>query len=300
MSSQNSIERNGNAGARKGSVQVVGTFRESDLSRSHPLTGALADLRREPAVDRLDLAGLEDTEIIDLLAAAAGHDMEDEGVALAHALRRETGGNPFFLVEVVRHLAETGAFVQDDDGRWVLSVDLDALGLPSSVREVVAHRVARLGESTEQALGVASVIGLEVLSRVLDADEDRLLDLLEGAIGAGLLDESEQVGGHYRFVHALIQHTLYQELSTTRRQRAHQRVAEALEAGGAVDDTRVAELARHWTAATRPADGTKALHYLYRPSSCRDARTRSTNRPAVPSWSGWAPPSTRRACPSTG
>ncbi len=249
-------------------VQVVGTFRESDLSRSHPLTGALAELRREPAVDRLDLLGLADTEIIDLLAAAAGHDMEDEGVALAHALRRETGGNPFFLVEVVRHLAETGAFVQDADGRWVLSVDLDALGLPRSVREVVAHRVARLGTDAEQALGVASVIGrefdLEVLSQVLDADEERLLDLLEAAIGAGLLDESEQVGGHYRFVHALIQHTLYQELSTTRRQRAHQRVAEALEAGGAVDDTRVTELARHWTAATRPADGTKALHYLRR------------------------------------
>ena len=72
--------------------------------------------------------------------------MADEGVGLAHALRRETGGNPFFVVEVIRHLAETGAFVQDDDGRWVLSTDLDALGLPTSVREVVAHRVARLGE----------------------------------------------------------------------------------------------------------------------------------------------------------
>jgi class 3 adenylate cyclase len=81
------------------SVLVVGTYRESDLSRSHPLVGALADLRREACVDRIDLVGLEDVEIIDLLGAAAGHHVADDGVALAHALRRETAGNPFFLVE---------------------------------------------------------------------------------------------------------------------------------------------------------------------------------------------------------
>jgi predicted ATPase len=175
------------ASALSMSVLVVGAFRESDLSRSHPLTGALADLRRENCVERLDLLGLEDTEVIDLLETAVGQQIPEEGVGLAHALRRETGGNPFFLVEVIRHLADTGAFAQGDDGRWVLSTDLDALSLPTSVREVVAHRVARLGEDTEQALSLASVIGrdfdLDVLSGLLDTDEDRLLDLLEGAMG---------------------------------------------------------------------------------------------------------------------
>jgi class 3 adenylate cyclase/tetratricopeptide (TPR) repeat protein len=246
------------------SVLVVGTFRESDLSRSHPLTGALADLRREDCVHRIDLQGLEDTEIIDLLEAAAGQTMADEGVGLAHALRRETGGNPFFLVEVIRHLNATGAFVQDDQGQWALSTDLDALSLPTSVREVVAHRVARLGEETEQALSMAAVIGrdfdLDVLSGLLDIHEDRLLDLLEGAVGAGLVSESEDEAGRYRFLHALIQHTLYQDLGATRRQRAHQRVAEALETRGAQNEY-VTELARHFMAATRPSDVTKAVYY---------------------------------------
>ncbi len=246
------------------SVLVVGTFRESDLSRSHPLTGVLADLRREDCVDRLDLLGLEDTEIIDLLEAAAGQTMADEGVGLAHALRRETGGNPFFLVEVIRHLNDTGAFVQDDEGQWVLSIDLDALSLPTSVREVVAHRVARLGEETEQALSMASVIGrdfdLDVLAGLLDLHEDRLLDLLEGAVGAGLVSESEEQAGRYRFLHALIQHTLYEDLSATRRQRAHQRVAEALETRDTQNE-HVTELARHYMAATRPSDVTKAMYY---------------------------------------
>lgn len=248
-------------------VTVVGTFRESDLSRSHQLTGALADLRREVSVDRLDLVGLSDNEILDLLGAAAGHEMADDGVALAHALRRETAGNPFFLVEVLRHLAETGAFVQDADCRWTLSGDLDDLGLPSSVREVVAHRVARLGEPTEKALSLAAVIGrdfdLDVLAAIADTDHDTLLDLLDGAIAAGLVDEPEQQFGRYRFVHALIQHTLYQDLSSARRQRAHQRIAEALELR-AEDDQVVAELARHWIAATRPTDAAKAIRYARR------------------------------------
>ena len=248
-------------------VLVVGTFRDSDLSRAHPLTHALADLRRAPGVERLDLAGLGDTEITELLAAAAGHDVAGEGVAFAHALRRETDGNPFFLVEVIRHLAETGAFVRDAAGRWVLSTDLDDLSLPTSVREVVAHRVARLGEETEQVLSLAAVIGREfdvdILVRLTGTDEDRVLDVLEGAIGAGLVGETTQVAGRYQFVHALVQHTLYQELGATRRQRLHQRVAEALESGPG-GDRRVAELARHWLAATRPSDAGKALHYARR------------------------------------
>ncbi len=188
-------------------------------------------------------------------------------MGLAHALRRETGGNPFFVVEVIRHLAETGAFFQGEDGRWVLSTDLEDLGLPTSVREVISHRVARLGEATEQALSLAAVIGrdfeVEVLLGLLDTDEDPLLDLLEGAIGAGLVSESDDKAGRYRFVHALIQHTLYQDLGATRRQRAHQRVAEAFESVG-TEDEHLIELARHWMAATRPSDATKALYYARR------------------------------------
>ena len=98
---------------------------------------------------------------------------------------------------------------------------------------------------------------------LLDTDEETLLDLLEAAIGAGLVSESDDKAGRYRFVHALIQHTLYQDLGATRRQRAHQRVAEAFESVGS-EDEHLIELARHWMAATRPSDATKALYYARR------------------------------------
>ena len=249
-------------------VMVVGTFRDSDLYRGHPLSSLLADLRRESDVHRVSLSGLAEADVIGLLEAAAGHDMTDEGVALAHALRRETGGNPFFLVELIWHLAENGTFVQGPDGIWRLAKGLGNVGLPGSVREVVAHRVERLGTDLERALSMAAVIGrdfdLQLLAALLDADELRLVDTLERAIGAGLITEADGQAARYRFVHALIQQTLYQDMSATRRQLAHQRVAETLEVASRESPEHLAALAHHWLAATRPTDASKALYYARR------------------------------------
>jgi tetratricopeptide (TPR) repeat protein len=147
-------------------------------------------------------------------------------------------------------------------------VDIQEVGLPTSVREVVGQRVATLGEETERALSMASVIGrdfdLHVLATLLGNDELELLDRIEQAIAAGILAEAGEAAGRYRFVHALIQHTLYQDLSAARRQRTHQRVAEVLEDAGTDDPERLAALARHWLAATRQTDVTKAVYYARR------------------------------------
>ena len=77
--------------------------------------------RRSPAlhrggeVARIELAGLDDTGVVSLMEAAAGHALDDAAVRLAQAVHRETDGNPFFVSEVLRHLAETGAIYQDAD-----------------------------------------------------------------------------------------------------------------------------------------------------------------------------------------
>ncbi len=249
-------------------LTIAITYRDTDLGRGDTLTQLLADLHREANVTRLALHGLEDTDILELLAAAAGHDLDDDGVGLAHALRRETDGNPFFTGELLRHLGESGGIVLNEEGRWVLTDELDELGLPSSVRDVVGRRVERLGDEPLRALTLASVIGREfdvdLLTVLTGIGEDQLLDHLDAAVTAALLTESE-TAGRYRFTHALTQHSLYDELSATRRQRAHQRVAEALEEQATSEDaTTLSELARHWVAATRPADIDKALDYVQR------------------------------------
>jgi predicted ATPase len=254
----------------------VGTYRDTDLRRGDPLNNLLADLHRETNVTRVELVGLDDSELVELLEAAAGHVLDDAGVGLAHALRRETDGNPFFTGEILRHLSETGGIVLGDDGRWRVAADLDSLGLPRSVHEVIGRRVERLGHEAVRVLRLAAVIGrefdVELLARVADIEVDPLLDLVESATSAAVLVAGSDAG-RCRFAHALIQHTLYGDLLPARRQRAHQRIGEALEIGADDDDpTVVGELARHWIAATRPSDIDKAIGYAERAGdAARDA-----------------------------
>jgi class 3 adenylate cyclase/tetratricopeptide (TPR) repeat protein len=257
-------------------VTIACTYRDTDLTRGDPLTKLLADMHREANVTRISLAGLEDNELVDLLAAAAGHTLDDDGVGLAHALRRETDGNPFFTAELLRHLSESGGIVVGDDGRWALAGEFEELGLPSSVRDVVGRRVERLGDEALRVLCLAAVIGrefdLDLLAVLADVDEDSLLDVLDLAVNAAVLVESG-TADRFRFAHALIQHTLYDDISPSRRHRAHQRVAETLETRTTTEDAAtLAELAHHWVAATRPADLDKALGYVRRAGdAARDA-----------------------------
>lgn len=244
---------------------VIGTYRDSDLSRDHPLAQLLADLHREPTVTRVPLRGLDDRDIFELMQAAAGHELPPEGVALAHALYREADGNPFFTGELLRHLYEIGAIAFDESGQYELTIDLDEVGLPGSVRDVVTRRVDRLGDDRAKLLTLASVIGrefdVEVLAELAERDVDSVIDDLEVAATAALVTEQGGALGVFRFEHALIQHTLYQDLSALRRQRLHQRVAEVLEARSGAHAPPVAELAHHWLAATQPTDVGKALNY---------------------------------------
>jgi hypothetical protein len=247
-------------------VLVLGTYRDSELAAGDPLSDTLASIGRETNVERIDLVGLEDIEILAMMEQVAGHEMDQEGIDLAHAVRRETEGNPFFTTEMLRHLGESGLVHQDDTGRWVASADLYEKGLPQSVRAVVGQRVDRLGEGTRKVLSQAAVIGrdfdLEVLGAVVDIDEDALLDVVDQAVQAGLLVEVEGVVDRFRFAHALTQHTLYEDLGASRRARAHRKVAGVLEQlYGAAPEVRAAELARHFVAATRASDVLKALTY---------------------------------------
>jgi tetratricopeptide (TPR) repeat protein len=250
-------------------VMVLGTYRDSDLSREHPLTALLADLHREQGVERIKLTGLDSEEVLVLMEAAAGHELDGDGRALAAEITRETAGNPFFAGEVLRHLTESGAIVHEEDGRWRVVGEVAELGLPQSVREVVGRRVERLGPEARTALSAAAVIGrdfdLDLLLAVLEISEDRLLDLLDEAVAASLLKESAERAERFTFTHGLVVHTLYEDLGRARRARLHKRVAVALEEQcGDEPGERLGELAGHWTAAVVSADTAKAMHYARR------------------------------------
>jgi class 3 adenylate cyclase len=261
---------------------VIGTYRDSDLSRTHPLTAVLADLRREAGVERVSLHGLDDAAVETLLAAVARHELDDALVAFAHAIRRETEGNPFFIGEVIRHLVESGALFEAG-GRWTYRGEIAELGIPEGVREVIGRRLGRLSEGTNRILGLAAVIGrqfeLALLAKMAETSEDAVLDALDEATAASLVTEVRSGAGQFTFRHALIRTTLYEELSTTRRARLHRRVGEALEElVQTKPGTRIEELAHHWLAATQAADATKAMATRAKPASGRSPTSPSRRR----------------------
>ena len=129
------------------------------------------------------------------------------------------------------------------------------------MRDVITRRVERLGNEAREVLTLAAVIGrsfeLELLGRLVETPESELLDRLETAVTASLLDESTEQVGRFRFVHALINQTLYEGLGATRRSSIHHRVAIAFEEW--YGQERVAELALHWRLAG--TDKPKAARY---------------------------------------
>jgi DNA-binding SARP family transcriptional activator len=240
------------------------TYRDTETRPDDALATALTELLRVDGVEQLILDGLTVEDIATLMTEVAGHDIGPAGRELARDIRDETGGNAFFVGQILRHLLESGAITQDDSGRWQVRAPLPELGLPRTVRDVVLERVGRLGERTQAVLTLAAVIGrtfdLELLERLTDADgDDDPLPALEAALGASVL--TEPATGRFAFAHAIINHTLYSELSAARRSRLHRRVAQAV---AELPGDHVSELAHHWLAADSPAHADEAIRWAQR------------------------------------
>jgi class 3 adenylate cyclase len=246
-------------------VLLVGTYRDTDLTRTHPLAAALADLRREEGVQRVDLTGLDQAEVVDFLARAAGGDTGGEDVAdLARLVWSETEGNPFFISEILAHLVESGALVQRE-GRWHGDQGLiDQIGLPEGIREVVGRRLVEFSDPANEILRTAAVVGptfdASVVAVALDGDVDDVVAALDDAVARRLVVEDDDVLDRFRFVHALVRQTLFEEVRTSHRVRLHHKIALALEERGAG----AADLAHHFGEAAARADAVKAVDYAGR------------------------------------
>lgn len=234
---------------------LVLTYRDTDLSHTHPLAQLLADLRRsEEGVDRVTLRGLPVTAIEQLLAEGIEPTPSIRG--LAARIAHETEGNPFFVHEIVRHLAEQGRLRRGTDG-WEVVGASGAIDVPEGVREVVGRRLARLTGACNEILATASVMGRTfsagTLAEVAGRPLDQILDAIDEAMVAHVVHDAEIVGS-FSFTHALIREVLYTELTTIRRLRIHQRVGELLDQRGAT-----AEAAGHLLEAAPVGDRRRAV-----------------------------------------
>ncbi len=249
------------AGAR---VLMIGTYRHTELSSERPFARALEDWLRGRRAEEIHLAPFGPRDVAALLQGRAGQPPPPELVELVYS---ETEGNPFFVEEVFRHLKEAGKLF-DDDGNFHSGIEIADTEVPRGVRLVIGRRLERVSDACRRALTAAAVIGrefgFEMLLRVAGLEEDPLLDALEEAERAHLVeDRSRDREARHGFVHEQIRQTLLGDLSVPRRQRLHLRIADALEAGDAPrGDDRVVELAHHLFGAGSAAESRRTFEAL--------------------------------------
>ncbi|MGH7858613.1 MAG: ATP-binding protein, partial [Candidatus Binatia bacterium] len=201
---------------RETRILAIGTYREVEARRAPEVASFVADLGR--AGRHLAIRGLTERDIAVFIEKSVGITPSPELVSAVH---RVTEGNPFFADEIVRLLAA--------EGRLQSAEALGAkLRLPDGVREAIRRRLAPLSHKCQEILTVAAVVDHEFDARLLQAVSDRpmteVTEVLDDAVVAGIVEQRSPPFGRFRFSHALICETLYEEISSARRQRLHRSI----------------------------------------------------------------------------
>ena len=185
---------------------------------------------------------------------------------LVQQFAEHTGGNPFFVVELFRHLKEKGRLF-DARHQWARDLDLDDVEVPDTVRVVLERRMQRVSSDTQQVLRAAAVIGPhfdpDLLEEVAEIDGDRLITALDEAEQARIVrGPSGRRDITWRFAHQLTCQALTDAIPPARRQRLHLRVADVM---GRLDcESRVytSGIAHHLYCAGRLADPARTARAL--------------------------------------
>ena len=227
---------------RRGPILILGTYRDTELGRHTPLTAALSELKRNGALDRIDLRGLPVDDVAELARSTLGSD------ELAPRVHARTDGNAFFVEEVLRELAESGP-----------------QAVPESVRHAVGVRLSRMGEDANELIAAAAILGVEHDARALQATAG-----LEAGAAEAALDEilrarllrPASIPQRFEFAHALVREAVLDECNVLRRARLHRRAAEALAELG--EEHHLEEIAIHLFEAASTVDARHAAEVLVR------------------------------------
>jgi len=206
---------------------LVGALREEGIRIGTALHTLVGSLGRERLAHVLTLEKLDRDAIAELVDDVLGGSQADE---VSDAVQALAEGNPFYAEEVARAMRDRAALHPF---------------APTSLLDMIRHRVRGLGRDTERLLVAAAVAGhrfaFEIARMAAGLQSEPALDALELGVEARVLEED---GDHYRFRHALTRHALLEALTHARRTHLHRELAQAYESSGHADKD-AETLARH-------------------------------------------------------
>jgi class 3 adenylate cyclase/tetratricopeptide (TPR) repeat protein len=208
-------------------ILILGTYRDTEVGRQHPLEAALREILRQRLAERIAVRRLDDEATRELIAAEMNQ--VDVSQDFARLMYDRTEGNPFFVDQLLRVLIERGDVYQED-GRWERR-DIEEIDVPESIRSVIGQRLDLLSQEVQEVLRRASVLGQPFLFDDLlgmgHQQESSLEAALEAAANIGLIQDLGS--DKYGFDHALTRQALYAELSSRSRRKLHLAAGEAIE-----------------------------------------------------------------------
>jgi DNA-binding winged helix-turn-helix (wHTH) protein/tetratricopeptide (TPR) repeat protein len=254
---------------RDAQVLFIGTYRDNELHTDSGRARLLSDLTREEPVRCIQLHGLPIESVERFLAQSSATGTATP--SLVTTLYDQTGGNPFFLTQIVHLLTAEGDLDRLEPNA------LQKIDLPGGVREAIARQLDGLPHATRRILEAAAVAGRDFETAALAAasasEPNAVLASLEPALGRQLIASIPGQVGRYRFSHMLLRDCVYDGLGAAERIQLHLRIGEALEDlhSGRLD-ARITELAYHFHEAI-PADGPdRAIHYSIEAARWADSR----------------------------
>jgi predicted ATPase len=234
-------------------IMLLATYREVELRDARPFNEMLLELNRQRIGTRIKLARLNKEETHAMLEAIFNDEITPD---FLEGVYRETDGNPFFIEEVCKALVESGQVFYTDEG-WD-RVGMDELEIPQGIQVAVESRLTKLPDEVQEALRMAAVLGrefdYEVLIEASDLDEDAIIDAIEMADSAQMVQEGRE-DTLYEFVHALVPQSIRENTHRLRLRKLHKRAAAAYEK---VQPENYESLAYHYS---EGGDDSKALHY---------------------------------------
>ena len=241
---------------------VVGGYRDLELEDQRSLSRSVAQMNRERLFHAIPLKRLAFDHVLQMVRQTFGEKVPGEVPDLVYA---KTEGNPFFVEEILRCLVEEGAVYPVEEG-WGAK-NLAQVHVPRGIREVLGKKLKSLDEESSHVLNLAAVIGREfsfpMLREVTGLDEDRLIDIIDKCLQAGLVIARNVLGEEvYAFADTQLREVLYEDISPVRRRRHHLKVGEVMENthSGKIDDYLEA-LAYHFLEGN---DLSKAIAYAQR------------------------------------
>jgi len=235
-------------------IAVVGTFRDSDLTRTHPLRESLNKLSRSAGFTRVSLEGLSQAEVAELLQLHIGY---RPPATFVDEVQQRSDGNPLFVAEIA-------AMMLTRDPHEFLTRNGFHFKVPGSLSNVIADRLDELPTRTTELLRVASVIGrnfdLVALAGLVNRNVESVRRSLEAAESSGFV--RSVIRDNYSFTHALFREVLYGENSNIVRRALHKKAGEQMQARHEKDiGTHVAKLAYHFVEAAQVGEEDTAITY---------------------------------------